>query len=233
VVGLHLNTRLPTGDIAVSAGPIMASCDSFALTILGRGGHGGELVDTIDPVFVSAAVITALQGIVSREIDPRSSAVVTVGEIHGGTAPNIIPDTVTMRGTVRTYREPEREQILRRILEIGQAVSSAFGGSAEFTLGPGCPPVVNDARIVSRITPALAASIRRPVLLQEPSLGADDMACYLRERPGCYFVVGASDANGPRLEGHQAAYDFDEGALVIGIEALARSISELTVVPQT
>src|SRR5215472_5391082 len=129
VIGLHLMSSYPVGLVGVRAGPVFASVDALVLSVKGKGGHAAMPHEAVDPIVISASMITALQTLISRECSPFSPAVITIGTIHAGVAPNIIPETVEMQGTVRTFSQEDRETWLRRISEIAHGIASAMGGS--------------------------------------------------------------------------------------------------------
>src|SRR5439155_16651963 len=144
---IHMWNELPTGKIGVRHGPVMASADQFRMTVVGRGGHGAAPHQTVDPVAIAAQIVTACQSIVSRKVDPTKSAVVTFGQIHGGTRHNIIPDRVEMSGTVRAFEDAVRRQLARELPKIARGVAAALGAKLEFEYAWGYPPTVNDAKM--------------------------------------------------------------------------------------
>src|SRR6202171_784820 len=147
VVGLHVWAGLPTGQVSVRSGAMMASADGFTLTVRGKGGHGAMPDLTVDAVVIAAQIVTALQTLVSRETSPRAPVVVTLGSIHGGSAFNIIAGEVVIQGTLRTFDAALRERLLERIAELAGGIATAMRGSCEFRLDSAAPPVVNDAAI--------------------------------------------------------------------------------------
>ncbi len=222
VVGLHLWNDLPAGVVAMRPGPAFASMDELIIRIEGRGGHGAITHQSADPIVAAAQVITALQTVVSRETAPFDTVVVTVGTVWGGSAFNIIPDHVEMRGTVRAFTEELRLRTLRRIEEIVTGVASAMRTKAAVTVRHGCPPVVNDPS-VTRVVREVAELAVGPGRVWEmaPTTGSDDMACFLDRAPGCYFVVGSQNtALGLDSPHHNARFDFDEGALLVAARVL-------------
>ena len=229
VIGLHLWSPMPAGDVAMQPGVFWASADELFLTVRGRGGHGGMPHLNVDPVVVTAQIITALQTLVSREINPLHGAVITFGAIHGGTASNIVADEVKLAGTLRTYDPADRDFLLRRIGEVARGVAEGLRAEAIFEPGMSCPPIVNDPDIT-----ALMRRAAEVALGEEHVLGgdqrlpvSDDMARFLQESPGCYAVVGAGNAErGITAPHHNARFDLDEACLPIGLEILARAALE-------
>ncbi|MFI5273253.1 MAG: M20 family metallopeptidase, partial [Ktedonobacterales bacterium] len=149
VIGLHLWSPMAAGDVAAQPGVFWASADELHLTIRGHGGHGGMPHLNVDPVVVTAQVITALQVLVSREINPLHSAVLTFGAIHGGTLGNIVADEVQLTGTLRAYDPADRDFLLRRIGEVARGIAAGMRAEADFAPGMSCPPIVNDPAITA------------------------------------------------------------------------------------
>src|SRR6202045_845123 len=154
VVGLHVWAGLPTGQVSVRAGAMMASADGFTLTVRGKGGHGAMTDLTVDAVVIAGQIVTALQTLVSRETSPRAPVVVTLGSIHGGSAFNIIAGEVAIQGTLRTFDAALRDRLLKRIAELAGGIATAMRGSCEFRLDSAAPPVVNDAGIAALVAEA-------------------------------------------------------------------------------
>ncbi|MBI2899463.1 MAG: amidohydrolase [Planctomycetes bacterium] len=221
---IHLWNDLPVGKVGVRSGPVFAGADEFTMKVLGKGGHGAAPHQTVDPVVIAANIVTASQAIVSRRVDPVKTAVVTFGQIKGGTRFNIIPDDVTLNGTVRTFEEPLRRQIKRDLRQIASGVAASFGAGLDFDYDDGYPPTVNDPKMT-----ALAAEAVRDVLgpagavEQEVTMGAEDMSYVLQRVPGCYMVVGSMNrARGFTSPHHSARFDFDEDALTVGVDVWLR-----------
>ena len=225
VLGLHLYTPLRAGRVAVTPGVLFGSADEFALTIRGRGGHGGLPHTAIDPVVAAAHVVVALQSIVSRETSPFAPAVVTIGKITGGSAFNVIAEEVLLRGTVRALDGEERERLLRRCAEIADGVARGLRCESVYQRLSGCPPVVSDAESAEIVRRAAVAAVGEGMVDRaDPVTVGDDVACYLERVPGCYFLVGAGDASGrPVAPHHHPEFDIDETCLPVGVEVLSRA----------
>ena len=222
--GLHLWSTFPAGTIQVRPGPTMAAQDEFQATVIGKGGHGALPHHAIDPIVAAAHSLTGLQAIVARTIDPMDAAVVTVGYLHAGTAPNVIPDHAVMRGTLRSFEEDVREtlrSVTRRVLE---STAAAHGCRCDFVLHPGYPAVVNDAGAVERVRRHATAVVGAAnVVEHRPVAAAEDFAYFLREVPGAFTFIGAGNAaKGITAAHHSAEFDIDESTLPIGAELLAR-----------
>jgi amidohydrolase len=225
VLGIHLWAPLETGRVAVKSGVIFGSADSFSVRIQGRGGHGGMPHTAIDPIVVTAQVILAIQTIISRETSPFSPAVITIGRVSAGTAFNVIADSAELLGTTRAIDADERDRLLRRVGEIATAVASGYGAEAQFSRGPGCPPVVSDTAMADLVHRAAAATVGEEYVdIAVPITVGDDVACFLERAPGCYFLVGAGHPElGPVPPHHSADFDIDEAALPVGVETLVRA----------
>jgi amidohydrolase len=226
VLGIHLWSPLPAGRVAVTPGTLFGSADQFRLVVRGRGGHGGMPHGAIDPVIAAAQVVMALQTIVSRETSPFSPAVITVGSVSGGTAPNVIAEEVVLRGTVRAVEAEERERLLRRCAEVAGTVASALRCEASFQRETGCPPVVSDAATADLVRRAAVDAVGEEMVDRaHPITVGDDVACFLERVPGCYFLVGAGDASGrPVAPHHHPEFDIDERCLPVGVEVLGRAV---------
>jgi amidohydrolase len=228
-VGVHLWNELPVGTLGVKAGPLMAAVDRLSIVVRGRGGHGGKPHRSADPVVAAAHVITALQTIVSREVPPTLAAVVTLGSVHGGQAFNVIPDDVTLTGTIRTFDAALRRSMPERVTRIASGIAEALGCRAEVEVRSGNPPVVNDAAVAELARRAAARVVgEENVVEPEPTMGGEDMAVYFERAPGCFVFVGsANPARGLDQPHHSPRFDFDEDALPIGTEFLLQVAQEV------
>jgi amidohydrolase len=226
--GLHLWNDLEVGCVDARPGPIYASADAFVIELAGSGGHAAMPHQVADPIVASAELILALQTLVSREAPPLEPAVLTIGSIHGGTAPNIIPARVELQGTLRAFSPELRDTLLRRMHELVAGVGQTFRVSAELRLTDACPACINDPGMTSLVR-RVAEGVVGPTKLLDGTrtMGADDMSVFLNEVPGCYFFVGAANASlGLNSPHHSPTFDFDERALEIGVELLARTALE-------
>jgi amidohydrolase len=218
IVMLHGWPDLPAGVVGIRTGPVMASSDSWKLTIHGKGGHAAYPHKTIDPVFVGAQVVTALQGIVAREVAPTAPAVVTVAAFHAGTAHNVIAQSAMLKGTVRTLDPELRDTMPQRLERVIGGVCAAFRATYTFDYHRGTPPVVNDAGIADliRVVTIDTLGADRLVELSEPTMGAEDFAFYLERIPGAMFRLGTGC---PYLL-HTPKYDFGDAPLPAGIAVM-------------
>ncbi len=214
-LALHLWNDKPLGWIGVTPGPAMSASDRFKVKIIGQGGHGASPHLAIDPVVAGAQVITALQNIVARNVNPLESAVVTVTSMTGGEAFNVIPETVELRGTIRSYNPDIRELVLKRFEKITTGVAQAMGCQAEIEFRKITPAVVNNPEMAEKIQEVIARIFPQAVLdTQERTMGSEDMAYMMDDIPGCYFFVGsANHERGLDAAHHHPKFDFDESAL--------------------
>ncbi|MDQ3923209.1 MAG: amidohydrolase [Actinomycetota bacterium] len=219
IFALHLWPGLPLGTAATKAGPIMAASDAFELTIKGTGGHGAMPHQTADAVAIAAQVVTALQTIVSREVNPVEPAVLTVGEIGAGAAFNIIPETARLGGTVRTLDNDLRERMPERIKELARGVAKGMRGDAELGYSFSYPVTRNDAGAAG-LALGVASDLfgeERAVELANPSMGAEDFAFFLEKVPGAFIWLGIGNVSGL----HTSQFSFDEEILSQGSALLA------------
>jgi hippurate hydrolase len=211
VFGLHEWRGIPAGQFAFLAGPAMASVDMAIIRIQGRGGHGAKPHLSIDPVVIAASLVLALQTVVSRNVDPLEAAVVTVGSIHGGSLPNVIPDSVELQLTVRSFNETVRQAIRERITALVTAHVGSYGATASLHYPTGYPVLVNDAAQTD-----FARDVARRHFGAErvedglrPITASEDFAFMLEERPGSYFFLG----NGDSADLHSPRYDFNDAII--------------------
>jgi amidohydrolase len=228
VIGIHLWNELPVGTLGVKAGPLMAAVDRLRIVVRGRGGHGGKPHRAADPVVAAAHIVTALQSVVSREVSPLQSAVVTIGAVHGGSAFNVIPDEVTLLGTLRTFDPELRRALPERIHRLASGVALGLQCQAEVETSHGNPAVVNDPGVAEIARRAARRVVGEDeVVVPEPTMGGEDMAVYFERVPGCFVFVGsANPAKGLDADHHNPRFDFDEDALAIGCAFLVEAAEE-------
>src|SRR5215211_1837392 len=222
VYGMHNMPGIPIGLFALRPGPMMAAADQFTITIEGRGGHAARAYDCIDPVLVGSHVVSALQSIVARSVDSLEAAVVSVTIFRAGDAHNVIPQTATLGGTVRTLAEPVRDLCEARVKAIAETVASAFGATARVEYSRGYPVTCNTpeqtafmARVAAEVAGEGAVDADIP-----PVMGAEDFSYMLERRPGAYILLGNGDTAGV----HHPAYDFNDAAIPFGVSLWARII---------
>jgi amidohydrolase len=220
VIALHVDARKAPGQIEVGAGHVSAAVDSFEATLTGAGGHGAYPHMTIDPVFILAQVINAIHGVRARRINPIHPAVISIGSVHGGSANNVIPDSVTITGTIRSFDEAIREQLPIE-LEKALAVAHAFGGDYALTLTRGYPSLINDAAVAAVIEQAAAEMLgAESVVDGTPEMGAEDFAFMAKAAPGAMFSLGVR-LDGALRPAHSPIFDLDEAGLPVGAALLA------------
>jgi amidohydrolase len=225
-VGCHLWPGIPEGSIGIKAGPLMAAMDRFDLKIIGKGGHGAMPHLCVDALEVGTQVINALQRIVSRQMNPLSPTVVTVGRFQAGSAFNIIPEVAEMCGTTRTF---DREIWLswpERIEQVVRGVCESMGAQYNLQYTQGYPPLLNDEEMAQWVRQcAIDVVGEQKVVEPEPTMGGEDMAFYLQKAKGCFFFLGVGREGCASL--HNPKFDFNEDVLPLGVETYCRLGFEL------
>lgn len=215
IYGVHLWTPIPIGIAESLPGALMASTDEFVITIHGKGGHGGMPHATVDSVVAGAALVMQLQTVVSRGVDPLEPSVVTIGYFNGGTAQNVIAESVKLGGTVRCFDDSVRGEISERIHRITNHVAAAYGAEAEIKYTSGYPSLINNAIEFDRFM-SVAGDV--PGLMGKhgkPIMPAEDFSYYLQHVPGCFVLVGAGNKDkGMVYPHHHPMFDFDEDAML-------------------
>ena len=231
IIGLHTGNiwkdALP-GEVRVSHGRMLACMDSFDLRIVGKGGHGALPHLTVDPISIACHAVCAIQTIVSREINPCEPAVVTVGKIASGTAYNIIPGEVVIKGTVRAFKQETRDFLNHRIEAIVKGVTESMRGQYEYNYIYGYPPTINNAAFTDHFVKVAGAVIGADRIqeISEPVMGGEDMAYFLQKVPGTYFyLAGCNVDKGQTYSHHHSKFDIDEEILWEG-SALMTAFAE-------
>ncbi|MEZ4666612.1 MAG: amidohydrolase [Anaerolineae bacterium] len=227
-LGLHLWNSLPIGQLGVSDGPVMAGAGTFSIRIVGKGGHGAAPHTTADPIVCAGHIITALQTVVSRNVNPLDNAVVSVTKMDAGSAFNIIPQDVTLGGTVRAFKTDVYQYVYHRMQEISEGIASALGCVSEFEAVDGVLPVRNDPTVSARVRRRFEQVIDPSgFLMNERTMGAEDVGVFMDDIPGMYFFLGAAVPNQTEYYGHHhPRFDFDENALPLGVTLLASAVAE-------
>ena len=223
IFGAHVDRRFPVGQVVAQAGPLAASADVFEIVLTGRGAHGARPQESADPVVCMATLISALQTIVSRRVNPASPAVVTVGMVRAGSAPNVIPDRAVLQGTLRATDHETRALLHAEVEYIATHVAAAHRIEASVTFGAGIPPVVNDAKASEWAAAAVAGVLGRHALvpLGITNMAGEDFAWYQRRVPGCFLRIGARGVEDEVIPAHSPRFDVHEDAIVIGAAVLA------------
>lgn len=216
VFGLHNWPWLPVGQIALRPGPVMAAMDIFEATLTGRGGHAAQPHLAVDPVVAAAALVQAWQGIVSRNLDPQEAGVVSVTQIHAGNAWAVIPEDVTLRGTVRSFKPEIRSMLERRMREIAAGYAAAHGCRFEMRYEHRFPPTVNSEAETHFATAVAARLVGDDNVIRQaaPSMGSEDFGWMLQVQRGCYAWLGSAGRPGCLL--HNPYYDFNDAVIPLG-----------------
>ena len=225
VFGMHNWPGMPLGQFAMRAGPVMAAADRFIVRLTGRGGHAAMPHQCRDPLVAAAQIVIALQSIVARNVDPVQRAVVSVTQVHGGDTFNVIPETAMLTGTVRSFLPEVRDLLERRLREIATGLGAALGVGVEIEYQRGYPPTVNtEAETeLAALAAAEVAGADKIDRAREPTMGAEDFAYMLEQRPGSYVFIGnGGGEDTPML--HSPHYDFSDDALPYGASYWARLV---------
>jgi amidohydrolase len=233
VFGIHVGIGVPGGDIAVRPGPLMAASDRFQITVKGRQTHGARPWDGVDPIVVAAQIVLGLQTIGSRQVDVTlAPSIVSVGRISGGIRNNVIPDTVELEGTIRSFDPAMRTDIHERIVRTARGIAESAGATIEFELALGNPPVSNDPELLERMLPAL----RRVTTVHDvnPQTVAEDFSEYAVRTPGLFMFLGSGP---PGVDpttlptNHSPFFDTHEPNLEVGVRAFGNLVVEYLQAP--
>ncbi len=220
VFGLHVDPGVDAGRLRLRYGQRNASSDGVFLTVHGHSGHGAYPAGAVDAIVVAAQVISALQTVVSRNVDARDAAVVSFGTIQGGSVANVVANQVELTGTVRCLDQAIRERVLRRVQETAEGVATALGARADFRVEPSYPPLVNDDAMVDLVRENGVRLVGEDnvLLSPKPNMGVEDFAYYLRRVPGAFFSLGVrNQARGIVHSVHHELFDVDESCMTHGV----------------
>jgi len=220
IYGMHNWPGLEVGKFAIRSGPVMAAYDIFDITITGKGGHAAAPHNTVDPIAITGSVITALQNITSRQLNPLDSAVVSITKVNAGDSYNVIPETAHLSGTVRTFHKNIQKKIMAQIKQIVESTCNAFGATAEINYQIRYPSTINnEAETEHAKIAAIDIVGKKNILLNSPpSLGSEDFSFLLNASKGCYISIG----NGSGASLHNPHYDFNDDIIDIGASYWAR-----------
>ncbi|MCL5267838.1 MAG: M20 family metallopeptidase [Bacteroidetes bacterium] len=223
IFGQHVTNELAAGKFGFRPGPIMASADEIYITVMGKGGHGAKPHETVDPVVIAARIVDSLQSVISRMRDPLDPSVLTIGSIHGGTAPNIIPDKVELAATLRTMNEKWRRRAHELITRTASETAKAFGGKCKTEISHGYPVLVNSDQETLLARNALTRLYgKSSAMTVPPVMGAEDFAYYLQKVPGTFWWIGTGNKKtGATASIHNAKFRIDESSLMYGAAFLA------------
>lgn len=220
-VALHCDSDLDCGTIRVKPGSLYASPDDFRITVKGKGGHGAEPHNCIDPIMISASIIQALNNLISRETDPFDNAVISVGSIHGGSATNIIPDSVEIQGTARSLTNEVRSFLKRRIGETAEGICKTFGAECEYEYTELFPPLINDEKLAEDVYDSACRSIGKDKCVWggAPTMAGEDFSYFSQNRPSVLFKLGCRNKSlGIVSPIHHSSFDIDENCLKTGVK---------------
>lgn len=223
IFGGHVDRRFPVGQVVAQSGPLAASADAFSIEVIGKGAHGARPHEGIDPIVAASAIVGALQTVVSRRLDPGASAIVTIGSIHGGTAPNVIPERVMMTGTLRAMVPNVRATLHDEVTMIAQTVAAAHGASAKVTIERGPPPIVNPEREATWARTAAERVLGEGSVVPfgVTNMGGEDFACYLERIGGAFLRIGAREPGGEPAPAHSPGFVAAEDSIFVGAAVLA------------
>ncbi|MGH7618213.1 MAG: M20 metallopeptidase family protein [Gemmatimonadaceae bacterium] len=223
IFGGHVDRRFEVGQVVADEGPLAASADTFEIEVLGGGAHAARPHESHDPIVGAAAIVSALQSIVSRRLNPATPGVVTIGTINAGSAPNVIPDRAVLTGTVRAVEPVSRALMLDEVRSIAAAVASGYGVTARVTLDMGTPPIVNPSGATAWARRAATSVVGSDnvVPLGFLNLAGEDFAHYMERIPGCFLRIGAREPGGPVIPAHSPAFYPAEASLFVGASVLA------------
>ena len=225
LVALHVDPERAVGRIGQRPGPLTAFCEDLEVTIQGRGGHAARPHQTVDPIGVAVQFINSIYQFIPRSVDSRDPVVVTFGSIQGGTSHNVIPERVTLLGTIRTLSQEAADLVKKQVHHIGRGLEEASGATLSIAFGNGVDGVFNDPIVTDACVQAATEVVGGDHIdtIPLPSMGAEDFASYLVYVPGCLLRLGVASAELPRQHLHAPGFDIDERALTIGAKVLARS----------
>ena len=232
IIGMHGGhlAEIPRGSIAFKENEMMAAMDKFTIDVHGKGGHGASPHLAIDPIVISGEILMGLQKIISREIAPVDSALVSVCKINGGFTQNIIPDKVEMMGTARSLSEDVRDIVEKRVIEISDGIAKTYGGSADVNYERFYPVLSNDPEFTNEVKSIVSDILPEDVFdLRKPVMGGEDMAFYQKEVPGCFMFLSnlAEHSDGVCYPNHNSKFNLDESLFYKGVATFIASAFEI------
>ena len=230
IIGLHVDPNLNTGQIGVKYGKMMASSDELTIRIKGKSTHGAHPDEGIDPIFIASNLVVSLQSLVSRNLSPVNSAILTIGTIHGGTKGNIIPDEVIMTGILRTLDDNTRAYMKKRIKETVEGIAASFGGEGTLGIRESYGSLINDDNIVNlvRNTAENILGSDNVIVKEHPSMGTEDFSYFSKMVKACFYNLGCRNEEKNKIYPiHSSKFDIDEDCLPIGVMLQAASVIEL------
>lgn len=231
IFGGHVDRRFEVGQVVADVGPLAASADTFTIELTGSGAHGARPHESADPIVAAGALIGALQTIVSRRLNPATPGVLTVGTVHAGAAPNVIPDKATLTGTIRAVEPVSRRLLNDELRKVAEGVAATYGVTATVKPHPGTPPLVNPPGPIAWARAAVTRLLGESALvpLGFTNMAGEDFAFYLEQMPGCFLRIGAREAGGAPVAAHSPKFFPAEESLFVGavvLAAVAREAAE-------
>jgi len=225
IFGGHVDRRFAVGEVVAEAGPLAASADTFEIELAGKGAHGARPHESADPIVGASALVAALQTIVARRIDPAAAAVVTVGTMHAGTAPNVIPERALLSGTLRATTPETRAMLGEEVRRLAESVAAAYRLTAHVNVHWGTPPIVNPSAPAAWARRAAVAVLGEAAVVPfgVTNMGGEDFAFYLERIPGCFMRIGAREEGGERLAAHSPRFTAAEESIFVGAAVLAEA----------
>jgi hippurate hydrolase len=225
IVGAHVDRRFPVGKVIVQEGPLAASTDTFEIDLVGKGAHGARPHEAADPIVAAAGVIAALQTVVARKLNPATAGVVSVGSVHAGSAPNVIPDRARLTGTLRAIDAETRALLKSEVVRIVTAVASGYGVEGTVTFDAGTPPIVNPPEPIAWAREAARSLLGDEAFAQLPGLNmvGEDFSYYMERMTGCFLRVGACEEGGKPIPSHSPHFYAAEEAIFVGAAVLAET----------
>jgi len=231
IVGLHIIPRFPSGKIVIKEGVVTAATDKFEIHIVGKSGHAARPHEAVDSIVIASQVIGSIQAMVTRETDALDPKVVSIGQISGGEAHNVIAKEVIMSGTIRTFSKETRQRVHDLIRKTCHYIAKSMGAKADVEITKGNPPQVNHSGLFKLLKTAFLESLGKERVIEypTPSLGGEDFAFYSQKVPGCFILLGCGNNKGKGNNPlHSSHFDFDEAILPVGAAAMACSAIALT-----
>ncbi|MCH6264699.1 M20 metallopeptidase family protein [Neobacillus citreus] len=225
VIGLHLGSQGPLGKFSLCYGHVTAACDDFDIVIQGKGGHGSAPEETVDPIAIGVQLVNGINQFISRKVDASHRAVITVAQFHGGTANNIIPDKVTLGGTVRTFDPEVRKEIPIWLEKLTKGLTEAHGATYQLNYDFGYSPTINEEQITSMVEKVIIETFGEEHFVRGTALmGSEDFSAFAEAAPGCFAFLGAGSHNpAENYPHHHPKFDVKEEALILGVQYFVRS----------
>lgn len=231
VFGLHVFPFLPTGSVVTMSGPMTAASDTFNVEIKGKGSHGSMPDLSIDPIVIGAEIVSNLNNLVSREVNAFDTAVISVGKFQAGVAPNVIPDSAELAGTVRTLKKETRTMLEKRISDIIDGICTAYNATYTLDYQNGYDSVRNDEKATAYVLEAAKKVVSKELLIDgQTMMGSEDFSAYTNEKPGSFFALGVGLAkDGYKYINHNPKFIIDEKALITGSKIFVQLVQDLMI----